>query len=81
MARRIKNHVAFWNGVTVEGQPADDQSARGRRWRIGRARGGGDSRRPGRMRTGPGVSRLGVQMTVTDTADRLLPDLDREPPH
>lgn len=21
LARRIKNHVAFWNGVTVEGQP------------------------------------------------------------
>ncbi|MGH8115151.1 MAG: DUF427 domain-containing protein [Rhodanobacteraceae bacterium] len=21
LARRIKNHVAFWNGVTVEGEP------------------------------------------------------------
>lgn len=23
LARRIKNHVAFWNGVTVEGEPED----------------------------------------------------------
>ena len=24
LARRIKNHVAFWNGVTVEGEPEGD---------------------------------------------------------
>lgn len=25
LARRIKNHVAFWNGVTVEGEPEGEQ--------------------------------------------------------
>ena len=25
LARRIKDHVAFWNGVTIEGQPEGDR--------------------------------------------------------
>ncbi|GAC1652973.1 MAG: DUF427 domain-containing protein [Mycobacterium sp.] len=36
LARRIKNHVAFWNGVTVKGeperQPGHAASHRARRW-------------------------------------------------
>ncbi len=32
LARKVKNHVAFWNGVRIEGQPEPDEArARGRR--------------------------------------------------
>jgi uncharacterized protein (DUF427 family) len=32
LARRIKDHVAFWNSVTVEGQPEAAESGRAHRW-------------------------------------------------
>ncbi|MBS2963556.1 DUF427 domain-containing protein [Actinocrinis puniceicyclus] len=28
LARRIKNHVAFWNGVTIEGEPEQEPKKR-----------------------------------------------------
>jgi uncharacterized protein (DUF427 family) len=41
LARKVKNHVAFWNGVQVEGQPEPEAGAEAdgrRRGHAGRAR-------------------------------------------
>lgn len=36
LARRIKDHVAFWHGVRIEGEPEGDRPERSPRWLGGK---------------------------------------------